>query len=136
MKSDQQALVEKMNKRLRRDPVRMNLMRVQWDRTAELLAGYLTHSAKKWKNYEAHMAMEKARYGILEAADRGVPVAHLWIYGMHAVGFPAAPHPKSMKTRKHDGSAQAAAFSAAVPSASDVKYHPKKARHVPVNDDR
>lgn len=99
MKSDRQAMMERVHKRLKKDPPRMARVQVQWHVAAEIIAGHLTHSKTKWKNYEAHMVMNNGRAGIFEAIETGVPDRALWIYGVHAAGFPAAPHPKSAKLK-------------------------------------
>jgi hypothetical protein len=95
-KSTEQATVERVRKRLKRDPARMARMRVQWNMIAGLLAGHVAHSPKKWKSYEFHHLTEKTRTVMMSMIDAGTVLdQHLWIYTMHTVGYPAAPHPKS-----------------------------------------
>jgi hypothetical protein len=97
-KTGEQETVERVRKRLKRDPARMDRMRVQWNMVASLLAGHVTHSPKKWKNYEFHHLTQKTRAVMMSLIDVGVVLDHhLWIHTMHAVGYPAAPHPKSKR---------------------------------------
>lgn len=93
MKSDQQATVERLRNALKRQPARMNRLRVQWDRACELLAGYFI--AEKLKSFEAHHRMERGRVAMFVAIEAGKPEASLWIYAMHGAGYPAAPHPRA-----------------------------------------
>lgn len=76
----------------------MDRLRVQWNIVSDLLAGHVAHSPKRWKNYEFHHLTEKTRAVMMTFIDAGdVLDHHLWIHTMHAVGYPAAPHPKSKR---------------------------------------
>lgn len=96
LRRQRQALVERVRKRLDRDPVTMNRMRVQWDQVVNLLAAYFVRD--KLKSYEVHMVLERVRYTMLEAFEKGVPESHLWVHAMFAAKRPAAPCPQRRKT--------------------------------------
>lgn len=92
MKSDRQHRLEAITKRLKNNPATMRRLRARWDVVCKLLSPCFI--AAKLKSYEAHHRLEHARASFLEAYDDGVPENRLWIYALHAVKCPAAPHPK------------------------------------------
>lgn len=95
LRRDRQALVERVRKRLAKDPVTMDRMRVEWNRVADLLAPYFIRD--KLKSYEVHMILDRARYAMLEAIEKGVPERFLWVHAMFAAKRPAAPCPKGRR---------------------------------------
>jgi len=94
MPSDEQDMVERVRKRLKRDPARADRLRVEWNKASELLAGYGAASPKRWKVYEMHHIIARARAAMLAGIEAGIPDRELWVHAMHGAGFPAAPHPK------------------------------------------
>lgn len=92
MRSDR---LDRIKKRLMRQPARMDELRVHWNRVCELLAPCFV--AAKLRSFEAHHLLEHARAAFFEAYDDGVPDNALWIHAMHAAGCPAAAHPKGQK---------------------------------------
>jgi predicted RNase H-like nuclease (RuvC/YqgF family) len=95
--SAEQDLVERLRKRLKRDPARADRLKIEWNKACDLLAGYIAASGKRWKVYEAHYVTERARAAMLAGIENGVPDDVLWIHALHGAGFPAAPHPKPRK---------------------------------------
>jgi hypothetical protein len=93
VKSDQQATVDRLRSALKKQPARMNRLRVQWDKACELLAGYFI--AERLKSFEAHHRMERGRIAMFVAIEAGKAEKSLWIYAMHGAGYPAAPHPRA-----------------------------------------
>lgn len=96
LRRKRQALVERVRKNLTKDPARMNRMRVQWDRVADLLAPYFVRD--KLKSYEVHMILDRARYAMLEAIEQGVAERSVWVHAMFAAKRPAAPCPKGRRS--------------------------------------
>lgn len=98
MATDEQALVERVRKRLKRDPARADRLKVEWNNAMTVLADYLEHARPKLKVYEAHHLIAHARAAMLAGIERKVPDRELWIHALHGAGFPAAPHPKRKET--------------------------------------
>lgn len=95
LRRQRQALVDRVKKRLASDPATMNRLRVQYDRVMDLLAPYFIRD--KLKSYEVHMILDRARYAMLEAIEKGVPERFLWVHAMFAAKRPAAPCPKGRR---------------------------------------
>lgn len=98
MKSDRQARLDRIKRRLASKPARKVELTVHWNRVCVLLAPCFV--AAKLKSFEAHHLLEHSRAAMLEAFDDGVPDDRLWIYAMHAAGCPAANHPKAKEPIK------------------------------------